>query len=67
MDNLDDIARKYCAKILESSAARALPKEQAEALAIIAFTYGACWALNEPDMVTLGDAQLESLRQDKHQ
>lgn len=59
---LEEAARTHCANLLTSSAARALPKSMAEALVIIAFTYGAAWALDRPDMIALGDAHLDSMR-----
>jgi len=63
--SIDQAARQHCANLLTSSAAKALPRDMAEALVIIAFTYGAAWALDRPDMIDLGDAQLDSIRSDK--
>lgn len=62
---VEQAARQYCANILTSRAAKALGKDTAEALVIIAFTYGAAWALDRPDMIVLGDAQLDSIRSEK--
>jgi len=60
--NLEVIARQYCERLLNSGAAKLLPPAQRDALIIIAFTFGAAWALDAPDMVALGNAQIESLR-----
>lgn len=62
---VEQAARQHCASLLTSSVARALPKEKAEALVILAFTYGAAWALGRPDMIDLGNAQLDSIRSEK--
>lgn len=59
---IEQAALHTCATLLTSNTARALPDEQAKALVILAFTYGAAWALDRPDMIGLGDAQLEALR-----
>lgn len=55
-------AREYCARLLTSSAARALPKDAREALVIVAFSLGAAWALNRPDMADLANAQMDAMR-----
>lgn len=55
-------AREYCAKLLESKTARLLPPDLALALATIAFTLGAAWALDEPRIRELADAQMDSMR-----
>lgn len=64
-EGIEQAARQHCANLLTSSAARALPKDMAEALVIIAFTYGAAWALDRPDMIELGDAQFDAMRSGK--
>lgn len=56
------IARDQCKRLLESRAARRFPA-QAEALVMIAFVYGAAWALGKPDITALADAQIEALQQ----
>lgn len=59
-------AREYCAKLLTSRAARALPKEAADALVIVAFSLGAAWALGRPDMADVmerGDPYLRKARE----
>jgi hypothetical protein len=43
----------HCSKLLTSDAAQMLPRAQAEALVIIAFTLGVAWARDEPDMLEL--------------
>lgn len=55
-------AREYCARLLTSRAAQVLPKDSREALVIVAFSLGAAWALNRPDMIELADAQMDSMR-----
>jgi hypothetical protein len=55
-------AREYCAKLLESKTARLLPPDLAEAFAIVAFSLGAAWALDEPRMRDIANAQIDSLR-----
>jgi hypothetical protein len=64
-DGLEKIAREHCARLLDSKAAKALPREQAEGLAIIAFTIGAAWGMDRPDMIELANAQFDSLRSDQ--
>lgn len=61
LSQLEAIAREQCAKLLTSSAAKRFP-EEAQALVILAFTYGAAWALDRPDMVELGNAQIDANR-----
>lgn len=55
-------AREYCAKLLESKTAVLLPPELALAFATVAFTLGAAWALDEPKIRDIANAQMESLR-----
>lgn len=62
VNELETIARKHCAKLFDSAAAKRLPKDQAEALIIVAFTLGAAWGLDRPDMLELADAQIDSTR-----
>lgn len=64
-DDLQAIARTHCEKLLNTGAAKLLPLAQREALIIIAFTFGAAWALDAPDMLALGNAQIDSLRSAK--
>lgn len=61
-NKLEAIAREHCARLLTSKAAQALPREQAEGLVILAFTLGAAWCLDCPDMIELANAQFDSLR-----
>jgi hypothetical protein len=59
---IEEAALQHCAKLLTTAAAQAIPREHAEGLLILAFTYGAAWALDRRDMIELGDAQLDALR-----
>jgi hypothetical protein len=52
-NQFEDEAREHCSKLLNSGAAQLLPRAQADALVIIAFTIGAVWALDEPDMLEM--------------
>lgn len=61
---LEQIAREHCSRLLDSKTAKALPREQAEGLVIIAFTLGAAWGMDCPDMIELANAQFDSLRSD---
>lgn len=55
-------ARDYCKKLLESKTAALLPPELALALVTVAFTLGAAWALDRPDIADLANAQMDSMR-----
>jgi len=66
LDNpIESVARERCAKLFTSKAALELTTEQAEALIIVAFCYGAAWALGTEEVIELGNAQMESLRSAK--
>jgi hypothetical protein len=39
-----------------------LPPDLADAFAILAFTLGAAWALDRPELIDLANAQLDSIR-----
>lgn len=58
--NLDAVARRLCARLLSSNAAKRLTPAQAEGLVIIAFAVGAAWALNLPDIVAYIEAQMRA-------
>jgi hypothetical protein len=60
----ETIAREHCAKLLNSRAGKRCGAD-AEALVILAFTFGAAWALDRPDMLELGNAQIEAMRSEK--
>lgn len=60
--DIESAAKKICAKLLTTNTAMALPEGVAEALVILAFTYGAAWAINSGDMLALADAHIEALR-----
>lgn len=55
-------AQEYCAKLLESKTAALLPPDLAVAFATVAFTLGAAWALDRPDIADLANAQMDSMR-----
>ena len=55
-------ARDYCAKLLDSPTAKMLPPDLALAFAILAFTLGAAWALDRPDLRDLAHAMSDSHR-----
>lgn len=55
-------AREHCARLLNSQTASLLPPHLAEGLVILAFTFGAAWALELPHLIELGNAQLDSMR-----
>ena len=60
--SFESAALKHCSRLLESALARTMPKADAQALVICAFTYGAAWALDRTDLIDLGNAQLDSSR-----
>jgi hypothetical protein len=60
--DVEAAAKRYCRRLLDSKSAHMLPKDRAEALVILAFTFGAAWALDRPDMVDLAEAQIDSAR-----
>jgi len=62
LGDIEGVARKHCARLLRSAAARRDPKG-AEALVILAFTFGAAWALDRPDMIELAGAQMDGLKE----
>lgn len=63
MDNPVELAaRDYCAKLLESKTARMLPADLAESFATVAFTLGAAWALDRPDLRDLAHAMSDAFR-----
>lgn len=53
-------AKKHCKRLLDSKTAKILPRHKAEALVILAFTFGAAWALDRPDMIELANAQIDA-------
>jgi hypothetical protein len=55
-------AIKHCSRLLQSETAKMLPHDAAVAFAVLAFTLGAAWALDRPDMIDLANAQLDSIR-----
>lgn len=55
-------AETYCAKLLESTTAQLLPADLALAFATVAFTLGAAWATDRPEILELANAQVDSLR-----
>lgn len=60
--DLDKIAHEHCANLLKSEAARRLPPEMAESLVVIAFSLGAAWALDQPEVIEMANAQMDSVR-----
>lgn len=58
---IEAAAKRDCDWLLQSSAAKKLTRAEAEGLVILAFTVGAAWALDCPDMVTLARAQHEAI------
>lgn len=59
---IEAAALKHCDRLLNSALGRRIGKADAMALVIIAFTYGAAWALDDLDMIALGNAQMDSSR-----
>jgi hypothetical protein len=55
-------ARDYCKKLLESETAQMLPPDLALAFVIVAFTLGAAWALDRPDLRDMAHAMSDSCR-----
>lgn len=55
-------AREYCAKLLESKTAQMLPPDLALSLVTVAFILGAAWALDEPKIRDIANAQMDSIR-----
>jgi hypothetical protein len=63
MDNpVERAARQYCAKLFDAPAVRLMPRDQAEAFAIVAFALGAAWALDRPDLRDYAHAIVDSMR-----
>lgn len=60
-ESLEKLILQQCEKLLSSEFARQFPQE-AKALVLISWTYGAAWALERPDMVEFGNAQFDALR-----
>lgn len=62
---IEHAARSVCWKLLTSvvAAIRAgqFTPTMGDAVVLIAFTYGAAWALDLPEMIDLGDAQLDAI------
>lgn len=56
---IETAAKRDCDWLLRSAVVRKLDRKEAEALIILAFTVGAAWALDRPDMVELARAQAE--------
>lgn len=55
-------ARDFCATLLESKTAQMLPPDLALSLCTVAFILGAAWALDEPRIRDIANAQMESMR-----
>jgi hypothetical protein len=62
MNPIEGAAREYCDRLLKSQTALMLPPDLADAFAILAFTLGAAWALDRPELIELANAQLDSAR-----
>jgi hypothetical protein len=60
--DVEAAAKLHCRTLLNSQSARMLPRDRAEALIILAFTFGAAWALDRPDMIALAEAQIDARR-----
>jgi len=58
-------ALKDCETLLNSPAAKLCPPEQVQSVAIVAYILGAAWALGEPYLVELANAQIESWKKNK--
>ena len=58
-DSFDEIALAQCGPLLAMRACQSLPREVREGIVLIAFSYGAAWALNAPDMIQLLNAMAE--------
>lgn len=56
---MEAIAKEKCAKLLETPTGKT---RSGRALIMVAFAYGAAWALDAPEMIDLGDAQIEANR-----
>ncbi len=59
---IEGAAREHCSRLLKSQTALMLPPDLADAFAILAFTLGAAWALDRPELIELANAQLDSVR-----
>lgn len=62
MNPVEIAALKCCATLLETPTAKRLPRDLAEAFAIAAFSVGAAWALDRPDLIELANAEVQSGR-----
>jgi hypothetical protein len=59
---VEKAALQHCAKLLTTATARRLPKDQAEGLVTAAFVMGAAWALDDPKIMEMADAQIDAVR-----
>lgn len=59
---VEKAALQHCEKLLTTAAARTLPRVQAEGLVTAAFVMGAAWALDDPKIMELADAQIDAVR-----
>jgi hypothetical protein len=55
-------ALRCCERLLDSALAKRFPESDVKGLAIIAFTLGAAWALNEQPLIDLANAQMDAAR-----
>ena len=62
MSPVETAAQDYCGSLLESGTAKLLPPDLALAFATVAFILGAAWALDEPKIRDIANAQMESMR-----
>ena len=58
--DLEAIALEHCAKLIDMWVTRGVDLHAAKSLAIIGFTFGASWGLDQPDMIDLGNAQIDA-------
>jgi hypothetical protein len=57
-NSVEDAARQHCRRLLKG----VKRDSREEALVILAFTFGAAWALDRPDMIALAEAQMDARR-----
>ena len=61
-NQVEAAARLHCARLLDTALAKRFPEADVLGLVIIAFTLGAAWALDEPNLIDLANAQMDSAR-----
>lgn len=59
-NSIEAAALKHCEFLLGKS--QGVVRDALKATVVLAFTVGAAWALDRPDMIELAKAQMESIR-----